>query len=135
MPNKHFYFALGAAHGALAVWAVRKSRHWLFERAAWMRSLYRWDRDWFLYFPGLVGLVGLWGLVPDFLHASGLVAKEITRSAGFNIFFFHSFFERIEDAYPRVDWLLNLTGSALLFLLALGMLCFYAKEAKRLYKC
>jgi len=132
MPNKHFYFALGAAHGAVIAYVVRKSRYWLSRRFRVVRRLYRLDRDWFLYFPFFIGFVGVIALVPDILHGLGILPKETTRGAFFNIFFFHSYFEWLEDNNPIADWLMNSLGSLILLLLALGTLIFYVREIHRI---
>ena len=63
MPNKHFYFALGATHGALvAAWIYRRRHAW-YPRYAWVRGLYRRDRDWTLYLPFVMVAFGLLALV------------------------------------------------------------------------
>lgn len=131
MPNKHFYVAMGVGHVALLTVGVRLARQRLYARYAWFRALYRWHRDWFLYFPLVFIPSALWGLVPDILHATGLLPKEETRGPLFNLFFFHSWFEWLEDAYPRIDWLLNSMGSLVLFLVALGTQVFYLREYHR----
>ena len=132
MPNKHFYFALGAMHGTAIIVVIRMSRHWLYGRARWLRRLYRFDRDWFLYFPFVIGLFGLIGLIPDILHATGILSKETTRSPLFDIFFFHSTFERLEDSNKLLDWWLNSIGSITLFLLSIGILLFYVRLIKKI---
>jgi hypothetical protein len=132
MPNKHFYFALGAAHGALISYAVRKSRYWLSNKFRVVRKIYRIDRDWFLYFPFFIAFMGVIALLPDILHGLHILPKETTRSEVFNIFFFHSYFEWLEDVNPLADWLLNSIGSAVLLLLSMGILFFYIREVKRI---
>ena len=132
MPNKHFYFALGAANGTLISYAVYQARHWLARRYRLVRRLYRWDRDWFLYFPFFVGAMGLLALTPDVLYALNLLPKESTRTGVFNHFYLHSYFEWLEDKSPGVDWILNSIGSALLFGIALGVLVFYVRLINRL---
>ena len=134
MPNKHFYFAMGATNGVLVVYALRKARHWLFPRARWIRRLYRFDRDWFLYFPVVIALFGLLALTPDILHALQILPKAVTRSPFFNLFYFHSYFEWLEDASPRADWFLNTIGSAILAAIAPGILVFYVREIGRIRK-
>jgi len=131
MPNKHFYFAMGAANGVLVAYAIRKARHWLYQHTQWMRRLYRWDRDWFLYFPFLIGLFGVIALTPDILHALGILPKAETRGPVFNLFYFHSYFEWLENTNPKIDWLLNSIGSIALAMIAIGILFFYIAEAKR----
>lgn len=132
MPNKHFYVAVGAAHGVLLVVALRSARHWLYRHTRWMRSLYRWDRDWFLYFPALIAAVSVWGLIPDILHGLSLLPKAVTRSDIFNIFFFHSLWEKLEDSSAALDWILNLSGLVLLLAISLGIMIFYVREIKRI---
>lgn len=132
MPNKHFYVAMGAAHGVLLVIALRAARHWLYRHTRWMRRLYRWDRDWFLYFPVLIAAVSVWGLIPDLLHGLSLLPKDVTRSAAFNIFFFHSLWEELENSSPALDRVLNLSGLAVLLTISLGIMIFYVREIKRI---
>ena len=116
MPNKHLYFAMGALTGSTISWSIRKARFWLLEHTHWMKHLYRWNRDWFLYFlPCFVGFWGLIALTPDVLHGLNILPKEVTRSKIFNIFFFHSYFEKIEDSNLKLDQMLNWTGEFLLF--------------------
>lgn len=134
MPNKHFYFALGACNGVAIVYAVRATRHWLFRKYRWMRALYRWDRDWFLYFPVVIGLFGILALTPDILHASHILPKEVTRGPLFNLFYFHSYFEWLENVRPETDRILNALGSIVLLGIAIGCLWFYVKEAKRAWR-
>ena len=97
-----------------------------------MRQLYRWDRDWFLYFPIIIGLFGLIGLVPDILHALHILPKEVTRGPFFDLFYFHSTFERLEDINHPLDWFLNTVGSIALILIALGVMIFYIRLIKRI---
>ncbi len=131
MPNKHFYFAMGASNGVLVAYAIRRARHWLYQRAGWMRRLYRWDCDWFLYFPAIIGAFGVVALTPDILHALRILPKDVTRGPLFNLFYFHSYFEWLEDASPRLNWLLNTVGSLVLLTIAIGVLLYYVREAKR----
>lgn len=134
MPNKHFYFALGATTGVVISYALRKSRHWLFRHFSLMRRVYRWDRHWFLYFPYLILAFGVLALTPDILHALHILPKATTRGAFFNLFYFHSYFEWLEDAKPDVDWVLNTIGSIALLTIALGIMVFYVREVKRVEK-
>lgn len=106
-------------------------RQRLYSRHAWFRALYRWRRDWFLYFPLAFVPFALWGLVPDILHATDVLPKEVTRGPLFNLFFFHSWFEWLEDAHPRIDWLLNSLGSLVLLVVAVGTQVFYWREYRR----
>lgn len=131
MPNKHFYFALGATHGAsVAAWIYRRRHAW-YPRYAWVRGLYRRDRDWTLYLPFVMVAFGLLALVPDILYGLGILPKPVIRSAAFNLFYGYAWFERSEDLDPLLDWLFNTIGSLLLYALALGVLGFYAREAAR----
>ncbi len=132
MPNKHFYFAMGASNGVVVVYALRKARHGLYQKARWMRRIYRWDRNWFLYFPFLIALFGIFALTPDIFHALHILPKEVTRGPIFNLFYCHSYFEWLEDANPSMDRLLNTIGSIVLAIIAIGILLFYIAEAKRI---
>jgi hypothetical protein len=132
MPNKHFYFAMGATNGVLVVYALRKTRHWLYQRTRWMRSLYRWDRDWFLYFPIIIGVFGVLALTPDIFHALHILPKEVTRGPIFNIFYFHSYFEWLEDDSESMNYLMNIIGSLTLFFMAIGIPMYYIFEIKRI---
>lgn len=134
MPAKHFYFSCGALLGTAVVVAVRVNRKVLFKKFSWFRMLYHFDRDWFLYFPVVIGLFGLIGLVPDILHATGLLSKATTRSDFFNLFFFHSWFEHVEDLpeFQQLDRLLNWAGELFLLALAVGVILFYIRLAKQI---
>lgn len=132
MPNKHFYFSLGASHGVLMAIVIRYCRHWLAKRFAFIRNLYKWDRDWFLYFPLLIAVFGIMGLIPDILYALNIFPKEFIRSEIFNIFYGYSWFEIQEDVFPYFDWLMNMAGSILLFAISVGTLIFYARYASNL---
>lgn len=132
MPNKHFYFAMGAANGALITIVVRKARRWLFEKYSFFRRLYRLDRDWFLYFPFFIGIMGVIALTPDILHGLRVLPKAITRGDFFNLFYFHSYFEWLEDASFTANWVMNTAGSVFLLLLSLGIFVFYVYEIKRI---
>lgn len=128
MPNKHVYFALGATHGALLVaWVYYKRRDW-FEKYRWMRQLYRWDPDWFLYFPWVIGFFGCLALIPDILLALNLLSKDLLRSDLFNVFYGYSWLEYIEDNHPDIDHFFNTLGSLVLYTLALGVLTFFARS-------
>jgi hypothetical protein len=127
MPNKHVYFALGAAHGAIfVVWVRHKRRAW-FEKYRWMRQLYRWDADWFLYFPIVIGCFGCLGLIPDVLLALSVLPKEMVRSDLFNVFYGYSWFEYVEDKCADIDHIVNTLGSFFLYTIAIGMFAFYSK--------
>ena len=128
MPNKHVYFALGATHGALLVaWVYWKRRDW-YEKYRWMRQLYRWDADWILYFPLVIGLFGCLGLIPDLFLALDVFPKEFVRSDLFNVFYGYSWFERVEDKLPDLDHLVNILGSLVLYTLSFGVLTFFARS-------
>lgn len=134
MPNKHFYFAMGAANGAIIVCIVRQSRRWLYNRFKMVRRLYRLDRDWFLYFPLFIGLMGVVALTPDIFHALHLLPKDVTRGEFFNIFYFHSYFEWLEDESLAANQAMNTLGSVFLLLLSVGMLMFYVREIKKIIR-
>lgn len=126
MPNKHFYFAMGALHGAAVVAWAHQKRHAWYERYRWMRTLYRWNPDWFLYFPMVIALFGCLALVPDALYALDILPKSVIRSDLFNVFYGYAWFEHMEDRSPRLDWMLNTIGSVLLYALSLMVLGIYA---------
>ena len=134
MPEKHFYFAVGAVTGAAVCVAVAKARHKLRETNGFVRWLYRKEPHWFLYFPVVIFLVGLWGLIPDIVHLLGLLPKEVTRSAIFDLFFFHSTLEYIEDTQPVLDRYLNLLGEFLLVVICLSVMVYYVKQVKKAVK-
>ena len=131
MPDKHFYFSIGASLGTAVSYYLIIARAKLQEKYALFRKLRNKSRHWVLYFPVLIFLVGLWGLIPDLIHASGLLDKEVTRGSVFNIFFFHSLFEQLEDSNQVLDRYLNWTGSIVLFLISLISMLFYIKIIKR----
>ena len=131
MPNKHFYFAMGALHGAaIAVW-VHTQRHAWLKRYRWVRRLYHRKPDWFLYFPVVIALFGCLALVPDTLYALDILPKSVIRSDLFNVFYGYAWFEQMEDRSPRQDWLVNSIGSATLYLLAVVALLYYAIQARQ----
>jgi len=134
MPAKHFYFSNGALLGTAFVVAVRLNRKRLYRRYAWFRSLYRINRDWFLYFPAVIGLFGLYGLIPDILYATGLLPKHVIRSDFFNLFFGYSWFESVEDLpdYRHLNELWNWSGEVALLFISLGSIVFYIRVANRL---
>lgn len=134
MPEKHFYFAVGAVAGSAICAVIGKVRHKLRESNGFVRWLYRKEPHWFLYFPAIIFLVGLWGLIPDVIHLLGLLPKEVTRSGLFDIFFFHSTFEHIEDTLPVVDRYLNLLGEFLLFTICLSIMVYYVMQIKKAAK-
>jgi len=131
MPNKHFYVAMGAAHGAMAAHLVRQHRHRLRQRWRWFRHFSRRHPDWYLWFPIIYVPFIIWALLPDLLHASAVLPKEVTRGPLFDLFYLHSSFERWEDQYPRVDRLLNAIGSLLLVGIGLGNFVFYVRTWHR----
>jgi|GEM_PF-5418585 len=134
MPNKHVYLAIGAAHGAaIATYIYHRRRAW-FAKYRWVRRLYRWDRDWVLYLPILMPLIGLWGLIPDILHGTGVLSKAETRAPFFDLFFFHSTLEILEDNNRSIDYWLNIGGSFLLFILSVGLFVFYNKKSQELIR-
>ncbi|MDX8396299.1 MAG: hypothetical protein R8K22_07800 [Mariprofundaceae bacterium] len=131
MPAKHFYFSTGALLGTAVVVAVRVYRKKLFDRYEWFRGLYRIDRDWFLYFPAVIGLFGLSGLSPDILYATGILPKPVIRGDFFNLFLGYSWFESVEDLpeYRFLNELWNWCGEAALFFISIGILVFYIRLA------
>jgi len=131
MPEKHFYFSMGAVIGSLLCRVVAKYRHAWRKKSSFIQWLYRKEPHWFLYFPVVIFLVGCWGLVPDILHAFGVLPKEVTRSSFFDIFFFHSTFEHIENTMPAVDRYLNWLGEIFVFLVALGVMLYYVIQIKK----
>jgi hypothetical protein len=128
LPNKHVYFALGATHGVAVVAWVHHKRHEWFARHRWMRKLYRWDADWFLYFPFVIAIFGLIALVPDILLAFDLLPKELIRSNIFNVFYGYAWLEQLEDREPAINHMLNILGSSFLYLLSIAVLAFYAQK-------
>ena len=64
VPEKHFYFSIGAVVGSAICVVVAKKRHALRKTSAFFQWLYRKDPHWFLYFPIVIFMVGLWGLIP-----------------------------------------------------------------------
>ena len=134
MPNKHFYFAMGASVGVVATVVLLKSRHWLYENKKWMRKLYRADRNWPVYFPVIIAFFGLTALTPDIIHALNILPKSATRTSLFNIFYGHTYFEWLEDANPKIDWYLNTLGSIVLFLVAIGILLHYIFIIKKIMR-
>lgn len=131
MPDKHFYFSIGASLGTAISYYIIIARAKLEQNYRWIRKLNKKLRYWILYFPVVIFLVGLWGLIPDLLHASGLVDKDVTRGPLFNIFFFHSLLEQIEDSNLVLDRYLNWAGNILLFLISLISMLFYIRIIKR----
>ncbi len=132
MPNKHFYFAMGASTGVVVSWFIRKTRRWLLKHTSWMKYLYQWNRHWFYYFPVIILIFGLIAWTPDILHFFEILPKGITRSKFFNLFYFHSYFETLENENPSMDQILNWLGEILLFCIAFGILMFYALETRKL---
>jgi len=120
--------------GTLVVVAVRLKRVELYKRFAWFRGLYRIDRDWFLYFPLVIGMFGAIGLIPDILYVTGIMEKAATRSDFFNIFFFHSWLEKIEDLpeYRQLDRVFNWIGEVFLYSLSIGILFFYIRLGRQI---
>lgn len=134
MPDKHVYFAIGAAVGSGIAFVIGKNRHKLQETKQVFKCINKANKHWFLYFPIIIGLVGLWGLVPDIIHALGILDKDITRSSWFNIFFFHSWFEYIEDTNHQLDRVFDLAGQALLFGICIGIMLTYVNFIKTAVK-
>jgi len=133
MPDKHFYFSIGAGVGSGLSYYVIQHKSQLEKEWRILRKVARKEIDWTLYFPIVIFVIGLWGLIPDIIHASGLLAKETTRTAVFNIFFLHSFFEYVEDAYPTIDRILNWVGQIILFSIAISSMVYYVHRVKALF--
>jgi len=131
MPQKHFYFSLGALFGTFLVSVLGRFRHRLRKSNTLVDGLYRKDEHWFLYFPVAIFVFGCFALIPDVLHALKLLPKEVTRGPIFDIFFFHSTFERIEDQYPILNQYLNWAGEIVLGLLSVGVMIYYVLQVKR----
>jgi hypothetical protein len=75
--------------------------------------------------------VGLWGLIPDIIHFFGWLPKEDTRTAVFDVFFFHSSLEYIENTNSQLDDYLNLLGEFFLVAVALGTMVYYVIQIKK----
>ncbi len=131
MPEKHFYFSLGAVAGSAVCAVIAKKRHALRETSSFFRWLYRKEPQWFLYFPVVIFVFGLWGLVPDVIHLFGWLSKADTRTHLFDIFFFHTTFEHIENTSPVLDYYLNLLGEALLIIITLSIMAYYVAQIKK----
>jgi hypothetical protein len=134
MPDKHFYFSIGAALGAVISIIIGRSRHSLQKNNFLFQYLYKKDKHWFLFFPILIFTVGIWGLVPDIIHALKILPKDVTRSDIFNIFFMHSYFEKIEDIYPFLNRILNWSGEIILLSISISTMIFYIQQVKRAIK-
>lgn len=134
MPEKHFYFAVGGVVGSAVCAVIAKKRRQWKETSRFFQWLYNKEPHWFLYCPIVIFLVGMWGLIPDIIHFLGLLPKEVTRGALFDVFFFHSTFEHIENTMPLVDRYLNFLGQVMLLLVCLGVMLFYVRQAKRALK-
>jgi hypothetical protein len=131
VPEKHFYFAVGATVGAAISVVIAKKRHTLRETSRFFQWLYRKEPHWFLYFPIVIFMVGLWGLIPDIIHFLGWLPKEITRTHLFDVFFLHTTFEYIENTMPVIDSYLNFTGQLLLAVVCIGTMIFYVGQVKK----
>jgi len=134
MPEKHFYFSIGAAIGSGVSYLIGKNRHKLQNQVNIFKAINNKSRHWFLYFPVIIFIFGLWGLIPDIIHASGLLSKEITRGAFFDVFFFHSLFEKLEDTNKELDQIFNWVGQAILVSVSLGVMVFYIKRVNKIIK-
>ena len=131
VPEKHFYFSIGAAVGSVVCAAIAKKRHTLRKTSHFFQWLYRKEPHWFLYFPVIIFMVGLWGLFPDIIHFTGWLSKDITRTHLFDVFFFHTTFEHIENTMPVIDSYLNFLGQLLLSIVCIGTMLFYVKQVKK----
>jgi hypothetical protein len=130
MPEKHFYFAVGATVGAGICVVIANKRHSLRKTSRFFQWLYCKDPHWFLYFPAIIFCVSLWGLIPDIVHLFGWLPKTVTRTAIFDVFFFHSTFEYIENTNVILDRYLNLIGEILLLLIALSVMLYYVFQVR-----
>lgn len=131
MPNKHFYFALGAASGFMLVSAVqmvlRKKRAVRqFHGAKYVRGY-----PVSIFTPFLFSILGCIALVPDALYLLNILPKDVIRSPGFNLFWGYPWFESIEDQYPVVDHILNALGMIAIYFLALHVFGFYIRECRK----
>jgi hypothetical protein len=131
MPDKHFYFSIGAVAGSGVSFLIGINRHSIQKNYLIFREIHRKNRHWFLYFPIIIFTFGLWGLIPDVIHASGILSKEQTRGEIFNIFFFHSFFEYIEDSNEGYDQILNWIGEFIILAISIGVMVFYINQIKK----
>ena len=131
MPEKHFYFSTGALVGAAICKVIANKRHVWREQSQFFQWLYRKEPHWFLYFPVIIFVVGLWGLIPDIIHVLGLLPKEQTRTIWFDVFFFHSTLEHIENTQPILDRYLNILGGCLLVVICLSILLYYVSQIKK----
>ena len=131
MPEKHVYFSIGALVGSGICTLIAKQRHNLRKSNAFFQWLYRKEPQWFLYFPIIIFLIGLWGLIPDIIHLFGWLPKETTRTAIFDIFFFHSTLENIENTLPTLDRYLNLIGELCLVIIALSVMIYYVMQIRK----
>jgi hypothetical protein len=131
MPEKHFYFSIGAVVGSAVCAFVASKRHVWRKSSAFVQWLYRKEPQWFLYFPVVIFLVGLWGLIPDVVHLFGWLPKSETRTALFDVFFLHSTFEHIENTLPVIDRYLNMLGQLLLLVVSLSVMVYYVVQIKK----
>lgn len=122
---------MGASLGSLASLLVAKWRVAYRSHSHLLQYLYRKERHWFLYFPLIIFLFGVWGIVPDLLHAFNILPKDVTRSAVFDVFYFHSTFEKLENENPALDQLLNWAGEAILLVVALSIFVYYVTQVRR----
>ncbi len=131
MPEKHFYFSIGATVGSAVCVALAKKRHEWRKTSRFLQWLYRKEPQWFLYFPLIILAIGIWGLIPDIIHLMGWLPKEQTRGALFDVFFFHSTLEHIENTMPVLDYYLNIIGEFLLLAIALAVMFYYVIQIKK----
>ena len=59
MPDKHFYFSLGASIGTVASYYIVTSKQRLQRSKRWISKLAKKEPQWTLYFPVLIFLIGL----------------------------------------------------------------------------
>lgn len=134
MPDKHVYFSIGATLGSGIAMLIGKNRHKLQQTNALIKYAWQINKHWFLYFPLIIVICGLWGLIPDILHALHILDKETTRSVYFNVFFMHSWFEQIEDKHYALDRFFNIAGQVLLFSICIGIMLTYVHFIKQAVK-
>jgi len=81
----------------------------------------------------VIGLFGLYGLIPDILYAIGLLPKDVIRSDFFNLFLGYAWFESVEDLpeYSQLNQRWNWSGELFLPLISLGIMAFYIRAPRK----
>jgi len=125
MPAKHFYFSIGASIGSIAMLYINVRKEQLVKRFSLFKQLEKQNSYWYLYSPLIIFFFGVWGLIPDIIHALSILPKEVTRTEVFNLFYFHSYFEYIEDTNKDLDQILNWIGQLILIVISLGTIMYY----------